>query len=193
MRTALVTGGTGRVGRAVAARLENEGFRVLAAGRRDGDLTSTAAARALVDRVRAAGGTVVASGGCFDLLHAGHSRALAAARALGDCLVVLLNSDASVRRLKGPQRPVTPAAERAELLAALGCVDAVVVFEEDDPCTVLGGLRPDLWVKGGDYSGLDLAEADVVRRHGGQAVVLPYLDGHSTTALVARAREMAAR
>src|SRR6185312_2196058 len=102
-------------------------------------------------RVRAAGGTVVATGGCFDLLHAGHARTLKAARALGDCLVVLLNSDDSVRRLKGADRPIIPAQDRTELLTALGCVDAVLLFEEDTPLDALDRVRPDLWVKGGDY------------------------------------------
>jgi D-beta-D-heptose 7-phosphate kinase / D-beta-D-heptose 1-phosphate adenosyltransferase len=143
-----------------------------------------AAARALADRVRADGGTVVASGGCFDLLHTGHSRTLTAARALGDCLVVLLNSDDSVRRLKGDSRPVVPAAERAELLLALDCVDAVVVFAEDDPCAVLDQLRPDLWVKGGDYDPAALPETELVRSWGGEVAAVPYRPGRSTTRLL---------
>ncbi len=142
----------------------------------------------VVHRVRAAGGTVVATGGCFDLLHAGHVALLRAARALGDCLVVCLNSDESVRRLKGDGRPLVPAADRARVLSALECVDGVEVFAEDTPDQVLRRLRPDVWAKGGDYAGADLPEAAVLRRWGGQAVVLPYLDGHSTTALVARTR-----
>ncbi len=139
-------------------------------------------------RVRAAGGTVVATGGCFDLLHAGHVATLRAARGLGDCLVVCINSDDSVRRLKGPTRPLVPAEDRARVLEALEFVDAVVVFDEDTPAEVIGRLRPDVWAKGGDYAGADLPEAAVLRRWGGQAVVLPYLDGHSTTALVERSR-----
>jgi rfaE bifunctional protein nucleotidyltransferase chain/domain/rfaE bifunctional protein kinase chain/domain len=142
----------------------------------------------LLQRVRAAGGTVVATGGCFDLLHPGHVATLRAARGLGDCLVVCINSDDSVRRLKGPGRPLVTAADRARVLEALEFVDAVVVFEEDTPSTVLERLRPDIWAKGGDYAGADLPEAAVLRTWGGQAVVLPYLDGHSTTALVARSR-----
>jgi rfaE bifunctional protein nucleotidyltransferase chain/domain/rfaE bifunctional protein kinase chain/domain len=139
-------------------------------------------------RVRAAGGTVVATGGCFDLLHPGHVATLRAARGLGDCLVVCINSDESVRRLKGPTRPLVTAADRARVLEALEFVDAVVVFEEDTPAEVIDRLRPDVWAKGGDYAGADLPEAAVLRRWGGQAVVLPYLDGHSTTALVERSR-----
>lgn len=141
-----------------------------------------------VARVRAAGGTVVATGGCFDLLHAGHVATLEAARALGDCLVVCLNSDDSVRRLKGPARPLVPAADRARVLAALAPVDAVVVFDEDTPTEVLRRVRPDVWAKGGDYAGAELPEAAVLREWGGQSVVLPYLQGRSTTRLVETAR-----
>jgi rfaE bifunctional protein nucleotidyltransferase chain/domain len=143
---------------------------------------------ALLERVRAAGGTVVATGGCFDLLHAGHVATLRAARGLGDCLVVCINSDDSVRRLKGPTRPLVTAPDRARVLEALEFVDAVVVFDEDTPSAVLEQLRPDVWAKGGDYAGADLPEAAVLQTWGGQAVVLPYLDGHSTTALVERSR-----
>jgi D-beta-D-heptose 7-phosphate kinase/D-beta-D-heptose 1-phosphate adenosyltransferase len=147
-----------------------------------------AGADGVIARVRAAGGTIVATGGCFDLLHPGHVATLRAARGLGDCLVVCINSDDSVRRLKGPSRPLVTAADRARVLEALAFVDGVVVFDEDTPAEVLDRLRPDVWAKGGDYAGADLPEAAVLRRWGGQAVVLPYLDGHSTTALVARSR-----
>jgi rfaE bifunctional protein nucleotidyltransferase chain/domain len=141
-----------------------------------------------VARVRAQGGTVVASGGCFDLLHAGHVRTLEAARALGDCLVVCLNSDASVRRLKGDDRPLVGQDERAAVLAALRCVDAVAVFDEDDPRAVLRDLRPHLWVKGGDYVADELPEAATLAEWGGRAVVVPYVAGHSTTRLIDVAR-----
>jgi rfaE bifunctional protein nucleotidyltransferase chain/domain/rfaE bifunctional protein kinase chain/domain len=141
-------------------------------------------AAAVVARVRAAGGTVVATGGCFDLLHAGHVATLEAARRLGDCLVVCLNSDDSVARLKGPTRPVVGQADRARLLAALSCVDAVVVFDEPTPHGVLSWLRPDVWVKGGDYA--EPPEAELVRRWGGETVVVPYLDGRSTTAMISK-------
>ncbi|WP_205843585.1 PfkB family carbohydrate kinase [Nakamurella deserti] len=143
----------------------------------------------LLAAVRGRGGTVVATGGCFDLLHAGHVATLQAARALGDCLVVCLNSDDSVRRLKGPQRPLQPAVDRAQVLSALACVDAVVVFEEDTPATALRRVRPDVWAKGGDYTGMVLPEAAVLAEWGGEAVTVPYLAGRSTTALV----ELAAR
>jgi rfaE bifunctional protein nucleotidyltransferase chain/domain len=141
-----------------------------------------------IERVRARGGTVVATGGCFDLLHAGHIATLEAARALGDCLVVCLNSDDSVRRLKGPSRPLVPATDRARVLEALAPVDAVVVFEEDTPLEAIRRLRPDVWAKGGDYAGAELPEAAVLREWGGQSVVLPYLRGRSTTRLVETAR-----
>jgi rfaE bifunctional protein nucleotidyltransferase chain/domain len=131
---------------------------------------------------------VVATGGCFDLLHAGHIATLEAARALGDCLVVCLNSDASVRRLKGPSRPLVPQQDRARVLEALETVDAVVVFDEDTPLEVIRRLRPDVWAKGGDYAGTELPEAALLREWGGQSVVLPYLRGRSTTRLVETAR-----
>jgi rfaE bifunctional protein nucleotidyltransferase chain/domain len=146
--------------------------------------TSGVSADELVERVRAGGGTVVATGGCFDVLHAGHLALLQQARALGDCLVVLLNSDASVRRLKGPARPVHSAADRARLLEGLACVDAVAVFEDDDPVATLAHLRPDVWVKGGDYREDDLPEARTVRALGGRIALVPYLDGHSTTRIL---------
>jgi len=137
----------------------------------------------LVRRVQARGGTVVATGGCFDLVHAGHVRMLAAARALGDCLVVCLNSDASVRRLKGPERPIIGQADRRELLLAMQCVDAVAVFDEDTPEAVLRRLRPDAWVKGGDYAMEQLPEAELVRSWGGRCLLLPYEPARSTTRL----------
>ena len=138
----------------------------------------------LIAAVRATGGTVVATGGCFDLLHAGHVATLRAARALGDCLVVCLNSDDSVRRLKGPERPLVPQADRVAVLEALGCVDVVVPFDERTPEAVLQRLRPDVFAKGGDYALADLPEAALLSTWGGQAVVLPYLEGRSTTQLM---------
>jgi D-beta-D-heptose 7-phosphate kinase / D-beta-D-heptose 1-phosphate adenosyltransferase len=138
----------------------------------------------VLDRVRRTGGTLVATGGCFDLLHAGHVATLHAARRLGDALVVCLNSDDSIRRLKGPTRPLVPATDRRRVLEAMEDVDAVVVFDEDTPEQVLRELRPDVWAKGGDYAGAELPEASVLEEWGGQAVVLPYLPGRSTTGLV---------
>lgn len=138
-------------------------------------------------RVRAGGGTVVATGGCFDLLHAGHVATLEAARSLGECLLVCLNTDSSVSRLKGPGRPLVPACERAALLGALSCVDGVVLFEEDTPVELLERLRPDVFAKGGDYGLAPLPEADALAGWGGHAVVLPYLRGRSTSDLLERA------
>jgi rfaE bifunctional protein nucleotidyltransferase chain/domain len=140
------------------------------------------------ERVRAQGGTVVATGGCFDLLHAGHVATLEAARRLGDCLVVLVNSDDSVRRLKGPARPLVPVADRVRVLEALECVDAVLVFDEDTPVEAIRQVRPHVWAKGGDYAGYEVPEARTLAEWGGQAVVLPYLQGRSTTALVQTAQ-----
>jgi D-beta-D-heptose 7-phosphate kinase/D-beta-D-heptose 1-phosphate adenosyltransferase len=144
----------------------------------------------VVAAVRARGGTVVATGGCFDLLHIGHLATLRAARRLGDCLIVCLNSDASVRELKGPDRPLTNEIDRSRLLAALDCVDAVVTFGDPTPEAVLSWLRPDVWVKGGDYAdgGPDLPEAELVKHWGGQTVIVPYLDGRSTTSTIAAAQ-----
>ncbi|WP_078843300.1 D-glycero-beta-D-manno-heptose 1-phosphate adenylyltransferase [Streptomyces albus] len=142
---------------------------------------------ALAEAVRARGGTVVATGGCFDLLHAGHVGLLENARRVGDCLIVCVNSDDSARRLKGPGRPFNHQADRVRVLAGLGCVDAVAVFDEDTPEELLRALRPDIWVKGGDYSVDALPEAPVLRQWGGQALVLPYLDGRSTTEIARRA------
>lgn len=139
-------------------------------------------------QLRRSAGTLVATGGCFDLLHTGHVRLLHRARQLGGALVVLLNSDDSVRALKGPTRPVMPAQDRARVLAALACVDAVCIFDELSPETALATLRPDIWVKGGDYTAADLPEADVVRAHGGDVVLLPTVPGYSSSRLIAAAR-----
>ncbi|MDG4780471.1 PfkB family carbohydrate kinase [Micromonospora sp. WMMD961] len=157
-----------------------------------GDRVGVAAVATLLQEVRAAGGTVVATGGCFDLLHAGHVATLQAARQLGDCLIVCLNSDASVAGLKGPERPVMSEGDRSRVLSALSCVDAVLVFDEPTPDAALSWVRPDVWVKGGDYAtgggddATTLPEAEVLRRWGGNTVVVPYLDGRSTTDMIVR-------
>ncbi|MFI9788631.1 D-glycero-beta-D-manno-heptose 1-phosphate adenylyltransferase [Kitasatospora sp. NPDC051984] len=142
-------------------------------------------------RVRARGGKIVGAGGCFDLLHAGHLSLLEQARLLGDALIVCINSDASVRRLKGDDRPVIGERERAALLTALDCVDGVIVFGENTPARVLTELRPDIWVKGGDYAGRRIAEADLVESWGGEVVTVPFLDGHSTTTLIQHVAQQA--
>ena len=151
-------------------------------------IRTASTAGALAQEVRGRGGTVVATGGCFDLLHAGHVAMLQAARRLGDCLIVLLNSDASVRRLKGPDRPLQPEADRAAVLRGLDCVDAVDLFDEDTPERALEAMRPHVFAKGGDYTHADLPERAALEAWGGQAVVLPYLPGRSTTRLLEEAR-----
>ncbi len=144
--------------------------------------------RTVVEDVRRRGGRLVATGGCFDVLHAGHVRCLEEARRLGDALVVLLNSDDSVRRLKGPDRPVTTQDDRIRILQALRSVAAVLVFEEDDPRVALRRLGPDVWVKGGDYDPRSLPETEVVEALGGVVVTLPQLPGRSTTAILETVR-----
>ncbi|GHB39294.1 hypothetical protein GCM10010331_28640 [Streptomyces xanthochromogenes] len=142
----------------------------------------------LAGAVRARGGTVVAAGGCFDLLHAGHVRLLEQARRLGDCLIVCMNSDDSLTRLKGPSRPIVPAAQRALVLEALSSVDAVLVFDEDTPEEAIRALRPSIWVKGGDYAGMDIPEDKLVGSLGGRTVVVPFVAGWSTSSLIESAR-----
>lgn len=143
---------------------------------------------ALVAAARARGERVVMTNGCFDLLHAGHVAYLAAARALGDRLVVAVNDDASVRRLKGDGRPVTPLGQRLTVLAGLAAVDWVVPFSEDTPAELIGEVLPDVLVKGGDYRPEAIAGGDAVRRNGGEVRVLDFIEGESTTALIERIR-----
>ncbi|GAA2387410.1 D-glycero-beta-D-manno-heptose 1-phosphate adenylyltransferase [Dactylosporangium salmoneum] len=145
---------------------------------------SLANAQRIAATVRARGGTIVATGGCFDLLHTGHVATLNAARRLGDCLIVCLNSDTSVTNLKGPDRPVISQSDRAAMLLALRCVDAVVIFDDSTPVPTLNHIRPDIWVKGGDYTATGMSEAQQVRSWGGQAVTVPYLSGRSTTTIL---------
>ncbi|GAB3271496.1 PfkB family carbohydrate kinase [Sinomonas notoginsengisoli] len=142
-----------------------------------------APAFSLARRVQSLGGRVVAAGGCFDLLHAGHLRLLEAARDLGDCLIVCVNSDDSIRRLKGESRPLMSQQDRVELLLGLSCVDAVEVFAEDTPEQLLRELRPDIWVKGADYEASKLPETQLLRRWGGEVVTIPLEPGRSTTGL----------
>ena len=140
-------------------------------------------------RERAAGRRVAFSNGCFDLLHAGHVTMLAAARGTADALVVGLNSDASVRRLKGPERPLVPETERAELLEALEMVDAVVVYDEDTPLETILALRPDVLIKGADWAEDAIVGAREVRSWGGEVRRIELVPGTSTTTIVARVRE----
>ncbi|HEX6425645.1 MAG TPA: PfkB family carbohydrate kinase [Acidimicrobiales bacterium] len=147
---------------------------------------------ATAQAVGRAGGVVVAAGGCFDVLHAGHVQLLDQARRMGDHLVVCLNSDRSVRRLKGPGRPLNTAADRAAVLRSLASVDGVVVFDEDTPTRALEDVRPHLFVKGADYLGVDLAEREVLARWGGHVVLLPLVAGRSTTRIIATAAQSGA-
>ncbi len=143
---------------------------------------------AIIAEHRRAGHSVVFTNGCFDVLHPGHVRYLEQARALGDLLVVAVNSDGSVRRLKGPDRPVNPVEDRTALLAALACVDHVVVFEEDSPAALIEDIRPDVYVKGGDYPPELVPEAPLVQRLGGQVRTLGYVPDRSTSAIIDRIR-----
>ena len=144
-----------------------------------------------VHRRRLAGQTVVFTNGCFDLLHPGHVRLLREAANLGDFLVVGLNSDASVRRLKGANRPINPAEARAEVLSALKAVDAVTIFDEDTPLELITAIRPNVLVKGGDYRPDEVVGRAEVEEAGGRLVLIPLVEGHSTTTLVRRASERA--
>jgi D-beta-D-heptose 7-phosphate kinase/D-beta-D-heptose 1-phosphate adenosyltransferase len=132
---------------------------------------------------------MVFTNGCFDLLHPGHIQSLEQARALGDALVVGLNSDKSVRELKGPGRPVFPELERAEILAALECVDAVVIFDELTPRSVIAALLPDVLVKGGDWPSNQIVGREEVEAAGGRVVSIPVVPGYSTTAILEKIRQ----
>ena len=144
------------------------------------------AASAALARWRAAGGRVVFTNGVFDLLHRGHAEYLEEARALGDHLVVGINSDASVRRLKGPSRPIVPAAERAELVAALACVDLAVVFDDDTPLRLIEAVQPDVLVKGADWAEGAIVGREFVEARGGRVVRVPVREGLSTSAIIDR-------
>jgi rfaE bifunctional protein nucleotidyltransferase chain/domain len=146
-------------------------------------------AQAFVASLRDQGKTVVFTNGVFDLLHVGHLRYLQQARALGDALIVGINSDRSVRAIKGPSRPVTPEHERAEILAALECVDAVVVFDEETPHDLIAALLPDVLVKGADWAADAIVGRDIVEARGGRVVRVPIEPGHSTSAILERIRQ----
>jgi D-beta-D-heptose 7-phosphate kinase/D-beta-D-heptose 1-phosphate adenosyltransferase len=148
-------------------------------------ILSSDEAVAHVARVRGAGGRVVFTNGVFDLLHPGHLRYLKQARVLGDTLIVGVNTDRSVRVIKGESRPVTPGHERAELLAALECVDAVVLFDEETPYELITRLQPDVIVKGADWSEANMIGRDIIEARGGQVVRIPIESGYSTTGIIA--------
>ncbi len=152
-----------------------------------GKIKSRPELAALLEDLRRQGKRIVFTNGCFDLMHVGHTRYLQAARELGDILVVGVNSDTSVRSLKkGPGRPIVPQAQRAEVLAALACVDYVVVFDEPDPGALIGALQPDVLVKGGDWAPDRIVGRDVVEARGGRVLTIPLVPGVSTTALIER-------
>lgn len=148
-------------------------------------------AAAFAADARAAGRRVVFTNGVFDLLHPGHVRYLRQARALGDVLVIAINADASVRRNKGPERPITPEHERAEVLAALDFVDAVTVFDDDTPLAIITAVQPDVLVKGADWAHDAIVGRDVVEARGGRVVRVAVEQGHSTTNIVGRIRNSA--
>jgi rfaE bifunctional protein nucleotidyltransferase chain/domain len=132
---------------------------------------------------------IVFTNGCFDLLHVGHVRYLQEAKKLGDVLVIGVNSDASVKRLKGPTRPVQVEADRAEILAALGCVDYTVIFTEDTPENLIHSVKPDILVKGGDWKIEQIVGSDFVIANGGKVMSLQFVDGKSTTKLIEKAQK----
>ena len=152
-------------------------------------LSGTEAAE-LAARIRARGGRVVFTNGVFDLLHPGHVRYLQDARRLGDALLVGLNSDASVRANKGPGRPINPEGDRAEILLALECVDAVAIFEEETPHEIISRIQPDVLVKGSDWGPDNIVGRDVVEARGGRVVRMDLAPGYSTTELVNKVRDL---
>lgn len=155
-----------------------------------GEILSLARLRKKVERLKRRGRSVAFTNGCFDLLHAGHVAYLAAVRRRADVLVVGVNSDRSVRGLKGPGRPLTPAGERCRVLAGLRAVDFVTVFDAPTPLSLIRALRPDLLAKGGDWKPSQIVGADLVRSYGGKVIAVPYLAGHSTTGLIRRIKRL---
>jgi rfaE bifunctional protein nucleotidyltransferase chain/domain len=151
-------------------------------------ILSPDAAVAWLDGVKAGGGRVVFTNGVFDLLHPGHVRYLRQARTLGDALVVGVNTDRSVRVIKGESRPVTPEDERAEILAALSCVDVVVLFDEETPYELIKRFQPDVLVKGADWSEASMIGRDIVEARGGRVVRVPFEAGYSTTRIIERVK-----
>jgi D-beta-D-heptose 7-phosphate kinase/D-beta-D-heptose 1-phosphate adenosyltransferase len=138
----------------------------------------------IINDLKTKGKRIVFTNGCFDLLHIGHVRYLEEAKALGDVLVVGVNSDASVRKLKGPKRPILPEAERAEILSGLGCVDYITLFDEMDPLKLIASLRPNVLVKGGDWTKEQTVGKEVVERSGGEVVIIPFVKEASTSNLI---------
>ena len=144
---------------------------------------------AVAARARQSGQTIVFTNGCFDLLHRGHVHILRQAKAGGDVLIVGINSDRSVKMIKGPARPIVPEIDRVELIAAMEMVDYVVLFDEPDPYRLIAALKPNVLAKGGDWSAETIVGADIVERDGGRLLVIPYLKGYSTSEIVERIRK----
>ena len=153
-----------------------------------GKLKSLEELKSIASQAKARGQKVVFTNGCFDILHRGHLHLLREAKALGALLIVAVNSDSSVRQLKGPARPVIAETERAELIAALEMVDYVTLFDELDPYRQIEEIRPDILVKGGDWKEEEIIGGDIVERSGGKVAVIPYLKGFSTTQIIDRLR-----
>lgn len=151
------------------------------------DLVTRTAIKETTKKLQAAGKKVVLTNGCFDILHVGHVRYLAGARSLGDCLIVGLNSDTSVKQLKGSARPVNSEKDRAEVLLALSSVDYVVIFNEQTAEELVREIQPDIYAKGGDYTLDTLPEAEAVASYGGQIIFVPLVPGKSTTAIINKA------
>jgi rfaE bifunctional protein nucleotidyltransferase chain/domain len=141
-------------------------------------------ARKEVERLRSDNKKIIFTNGCFDILHIGHTRYLYAARELGDFLIVAVNSDQSVKAIKGPDRPVMNQSERSEILASLECVDMVIIFDEDNPMEVIRYLMPDILVKGGDWKEEDIIGADVVKAAGGEIHRIPFVAGYSSSEII---------
>lgn len=153
-----------------------------------GEVVSRENIKCVVELLRCSGKKIVFTNGCFDILHVGHVRYLKQAKALGDALIVGLNSDESVAKIKGEGRPIIAQDERAEVVSALSCVDCVVLFDESRPDSIIGELRPDVHVKGGDYKLEDIPEKEVVESYGGKVVLIPDT-GHSTSDIIARIKK----
>lgn len=145
--------------------------------------------RALIDKIHQQDKTVVTTNGCFDILHVGHVRYLEKTKTFGDYLIVLLNSDKSVKSIKGPSRPINNEMDRAEILSALKCVDYVVLFDEDSPRNLLDEMKPDVYTKGADYTMETLPEADIMRKNGTRVEFIDFVAGKSTTKTIEKMKE----
>jgi D-beta-D-heptose 7-phosphate kinase/D-beta-D-heptose 1-phosphate adenosyltransferase len=191
VQLANVAAGTvcGKLGTATLSRAElMDAFQDRGGATRPEKIISLNEARQIASNYREAGKTIVFTNGCFDLLHAGHVSLLQGSRALGDVLFLGLNSDASIKRLKGPERPIQNEQDRATVMAGLGCINYIVLFEEDTPLQLIDAIRPDVIVKGGDYRPEQVVGADIVEKHGGRVVIVPLLEGRSTTRMIEKSK-----